>query len=205
MWAARLREADRPVRGDEQPGGELFRFRAVYEAHYGAVLAYARRRAADVPDAQDAVAETFTIAWRRLGEVPEGDAALPWLYGVARRVMANQRRGNRRRTDLSARLRVHRADPVDVESGVVAGDDRRTVLAALSRLRDADQEILRLAVWEELPHRDIATIVGCTEPSVAVRLHRARSRLAREIGKDQRRVGHEGVEGPERRAEGQTS
>jgi RNA polymerase sigma factor (sigma-70 family) len=165
------------------------RFQALYDAHYGAVVAYARRRAVGHVDAQDVVADTFAIAWRRLPEVPEGDAALPWLYGVARRVLANQRRGNQRRADLSARLRGQASIAPDVEGQVVARDERRTVLAALERLRPADQEILRLAVWEELPHRDIAGVVGCSESSVAVRLHRARSRLGREIGKEERRVG----------------
>ena len=167
------------------------RFQALYDAHYGALVAYARRRTADAVDAQDAVADTFTIAWRRLPEVPEGDAALPWLYGVARRVLANQRRGNKRRTELSARLRGQPNIATGVEAQVVANDERRTVLAALSRLRPADQEILRLAAWEELPHRDIAGVVGCSESSVAVRLHRARTRLGREIGKEERRVGQE--------------
>ena len=168
---------------------DVRRFRAVYEAHYGAVFAYVRRRTVGQADAQDAVADTFTIAWRRLAEMPEADAALPWLYGVARRVLANQRRGNQRRDDLSARMRIQKSSPLDVETEVVVSDDRRIVRVALSRLRDVDQEILRLAVWEELPHRDIAAVVGCSEASVAVRLHRARSRLGREIEKEERRVG----------------
>ena len=181
---------------------DIGRFQAIYDAHYGAVVAYARRRTSDPVDVQDAVAETFTIAWRRMAEVPDADAALPWLYGVARRVMANQRRGNRRRVDLSARLRSQHATTVEIESEVVAGDERRTVLAALGRLRDADQEILRLAVWEELSHRDIAEIVGCSEASVAVRLHRARNRLGREMEKEQRRVGQESGRGRDPQAEG---
>jgi RNA polymerase sigma factor (sigma-70 family) len=176
---------------DEERHRDLRRFHGLYDAHHGAVVAYAHRRTATPVDAQDVVADTFTIAWRRLSEVPEGDAALPWLYGVARRVLANQRRGNQRRADLTARLRGQGSLAPDVEGQVVAGDERRTVLAALSRLRPADQEILRLAVWEELPHRDIAGVVGCSESSVAVRLHRARSRLGREIGKEERRVGQE--------------
>lgn len=176
---------------DEEGQRDLHRFHALYEAHHGAVAAYVRRRTPSPPDAQDAVADTFTTAWRRLPEVPDGDAALPWLYGVARRVLANQRRGNQRRADLTARLRGQGSVAPDVEGQVVAGDERRTVLTALARLRPADQEILRLAVWEELAHRDIAGIVGCSESSVAVRLHRARSRLGREIGKEERRVGQE--------------
>ena len=168
---------------------DIGRFQAVYDAHYGAVTAYVRRRTTDHLDAQDAVADTFTIAWRRLDEVPDVEAARPWLYGVARRVLANQRRGNQRRADLSDRVRSHRPASTDVEGDVVAADERRIVLAALSRLRPVDQEILRLAAWEELAHRQIAGVVGCSEASVAVRLHRARLRLAQEIGKEGRRVG----------------
>lgn len=185
---------------EEERHRDLCRFQVLYEAHYGAVVAYARRRVPTPVDAQDVVADTFAIAWRRLPEVPEGDAALPWLYGVARRVLANQRRGDQRRVDLSARLRSQATVSGDVETLVVAGDERRTVLAALARLRPADQEILRLAVWEELPHREIAGVVGCSESSVAVRLHRARARLGREIGKEARRVGQETSR---RRSEGQ--
>lgn len=176
------------------------RFEAMYAAHYPAVAAYVRRRAPGPADAQDALADTFTIVWRRLPEVPEGDAALPWLYGVARRVLANQRRGNQRRAGLSTRLRSQQVPTVDVEAEVMAGAERGIVLAALARLRDVDQEILRLAVWEELAHRDIAAVVGCAESSVAVRLHRARTRLGREIGKEERQVGQRSF-GP--RAEGQ--
>ena len=183
---------------DEDRQQDRRRFQALYDDHYGALVAYARRRTAGHVDAQDVVADTFTIAWRRLPEVPDGDAALPWLYGVARRVLANQRRGNQRRADLSTRLRGQGSTAPDVEGQVVARDERRTVLAALERLRPADQEILRLAVWEELPHRDIAGVVGCSESSVAVRLHRARNRLGREIGKEERRVGQESSGGPNR-------
>ena len=182
---------------DEEHERDDDRFRVLYDAHYGAVAAYARRRVVEYVDAQDVVAETFAIAWRRLREVPDGDAALPWLYGVARRVLANQRRGSQRRADLSIRLRGQGGASVDIEAQVVASAERRLVLAALSRLRDADQELLRLAMWEELPHREIAGVVGCSESSVAVRLHRARTRLGREIGKEERRVGQE--EGGRRR------
>ncbi|HEX2047309.1 MAG TPA: sigma-70 family RNA polymerase sigma factor [Acidimicrobiales bacterium] len=183
----------------------LPRFQEIYEGHYAAVYAYARRRTLVDADAQDAVAETFTIAWRRVGEMPAGDAARAWLYGVARRVLANQRRGDRRRASLSVRLRGQDAATIEIEGDVLAADDRRIVLAALGRLREADRELLRLAVWEELPHREIAAVVGCSEGSVAVRLHRARGRLAREIGKEERRAGQEATEDPERRAEGSTS
>ncbi len=187
--------------GDDQ-GRAIDRFEAIYTSHYAAVSAYTRRRTVDPVDAQDAVAEVFTIAWRRLAEMPDGEAVLPWLYGVARRVMANQRRGNRRRGDLSVRMQGPQPETPGVEAELISSEERRTVLAALARLRDNDQEILRLAVWEELSHREIAGIVECAEASVAVRLHRARTRLGREIEKEERRDGQEGGERTRRQAEG---
>jgi RNA polymerase sigma-70 factor (ECF subfamily) len=64
------------------------RFQEFYRAHEAAVLAYARRRAPAI--AEDVVAETFLVCWRRLDDVPAN--ALPWLYAVARNVLANERR-----------------------------------------------------------------------------------------------------------------
>jgi RNA polymerase sigma-70 factor (ECF subfamily) len=170
---------------------EAIRFRQVYEACYGAVSAYARRRQPDGDLAQDAVSETFLVAWRRLADVPGGSDTLPWLYGVARRVLANQRRGNLRRAGLSSRIAREPHPDQEVDAAVLFDDERRTVLLALARLRPADQEILRLAVWEELPHRQIGVVVGCSEAAVAVRLHRARARLGKEIGKGLLPAGHE--------------
>ncbi|MEA2827534.1 MAG: hypothetical protein QOG43_1973 [Actinomycetota bacterium] len=167
------------------------RFVQIYESHYGAVSAYARRRLTDGDLAQDAVSDTFLVAWRRLADVPAGHDTLPWLYGVARRVIANQRRGNLRRGELSSRLSLESPLSRDVDAGVLIDDERREVLSALSRLREGDQEILRLAVWEELSHREIGVVVGCSEATVAVRLHRARGRLGKEIQKGLPGAGHE--------------
>ena len=89
------------------------------------------------------------MAWRRLADLPTGSDTLPWLYGVARRVLANQRRGNLRRADLSFRVAREWRPDRDVDASVLFDDERRTVLSAMVQLRAADQEILRLAVWEE--------------------------------------------------------
>lgn len=146
------------------------RFAALFEAHFDALLAYARRRSAQLSDAEDVVAETFTTAWRRLDDLPErADGELPWLYGVARRVLANQRRSANRRARLVDRLR-SALTPTRLP---VPGD----VVAALSLLSAADQEILRLAAWEQLSHREIAITLGISANATAIRLHRARGRL----------------------------
>lgn len=151
----------------------LARFDAVFTMHQRAVLAYAMRRTASLADAEDVVAETFTIAWRKFDAVPAAEP-LPWLYAVARRVLANHRRGLGRRERLAALLRVE-----DVATPMRAGDDvDGPAFAALAALSPADQEVLRLVAWEELGNQQIAEVLGITANAVAIRLHRARARFA---------------------------
>ena len=93
---------------------------------------------------------------------------------MARRVLANHRRGLGRRERLAALLRVD-----DVATPMRAGEDHDgPAFVALASLSPADQEILRLVAWEELGNRQIATVLGITPNAVAIRLHRARARFA---------------------------
>ncbi|HEY3140934.1 MAG TPA: sigma factor, partial [Acidimicrobiales bacterium] len=75
-------------------------FEELYRAQVRSLLAYALRRVDHPEQAADVVAETMLVAWRRLDQVPPGDEARLWLFGVARRVLANQRRGSARRDRL---------------------------------------------------------------------------------------------------------
>jgi RNA polymerase sigma factor (sigma-70 family) len=152
------------------------RFRAIYEANYAAILGYALRRCADPDDAADVVSETFLVAWRRLEALPVDDARL-WLYGTARRVLSNQRRGSRRRRQLGDRLRedLRRAAPAALEvEGRLA-----SVAAAFSRLSFRDREAIALAAWEGLDAAELGQTLGCTPTAARIRLHRARARLRR--------------------------
>jgi RNA polymerase sigma-70 factor (ECF subfamily) len=159
------------------------RFREVYAAHHRHVYAYCRRRTRGPEAAADCAAEAFLVAWRRIGEVPPGERALPWLYAVARRVVANHHRGARRRIRLVERVAGATGNPgPGPEAVVIRREEDQEVLEALSRLRPADRELLRLAVWEELPHAAIGEILGCSAHAVDQRLYRATRRLARELG-----------------------
>ncbi len=149
-------------------------FETLFEKHARAVFAYVVRRTSSAADAEDAAAETFAIAWRRHDAIP--DDALPWLYGVARRVLANQRRGGDRRLRLIDRLRSLPAAPV----GHIGGESTPAI-DALDRLRPDDQELLRLVAWEELSHAEIAIVLGISPNAVAIRLHRARARFEVEL------------------------
>jgi DNA-directed RNA polymerase specialized sigma24 family protein len=152
-------------------------FAALYARHADAVYRYALRRAPSPADAEDVLAETFSVAWRRIADVPVGQE-LPWLYGVARRVLANHRRSAGRLERLRSRLQAEPAPLVPlVPGGDVPGDDP-DVLAALAALSEADQEILRLSLWEGLTTAELAAALGISENAVYIRLHRARQRLA---------------------------
>jgi RNA polymerase sigma-70 factor (ECF subfamily) len=169
--------------------GDRKRFERVYVRRHDAVLRYCLRRSGR-EDALDATAETFSVAWRRRTNMPTG-AELPWLYAVARRVLANQRRSARRRQAAVTRLRVIDATDTaaDPEVQVVRDEDSRAVDAALTRLKPADQEVIRLAGWEELSREEIAVAMQCTPTAVTKRLNRALDRLARELGVAQRAGG----------------
>jgi len=154
------------------------RFERVFDAHQRRVLAYALRRVDTEADAEDVAAETFTIAWRKLDQVPHGDE-LPWLLGVARRVAANQRRGASRWQRLAQRLTRTHDEQRAIGDG--APSAASPALEALSRLRPDDQELVRLIAWDELSHAEAGMVLGITANAVAIRLHRARKRLADEL------------------------
>lgn len=175
-------EPGRPPGEPSRAGGGADAFQTLYRGHAAALFAYLLRRCPSPVDAQDALAETFLVAWRRPDQVPGGDAARLWLYGVARRVVANQRRGDRRRQQLAVRLEAQR--PETVVPGPDPGGEVRDVMAALTGLSEGDREILRLAAWEGLSHPEIAAILGCSENASAIRLHRARARLRRAYAKE---------------------
>lgn len=156
----------------------LARFDAIFTECQRPVLSYAMRRTTSLADAEDVASETFAIAWRKLDSIPVAEP-LPWLYAVARRVLANHRRGLGRRERLAALLRVE-----DVATPIPTGEDRDgPAFAALAQLSPADQEVLRLVAWEELGNQQIAAVLGITANAVAIRLHRARARFAEALAK----------------------
>lgn len=166
---------------DEDSAARRERFRVFYREHRPAVLGYALRRVSTPADAADVVAETFLIAWRRPDEVPPDPRTRPWLLGVARRVLANQRRGALRRRSLVAKLREVLDEHVHRDATEVAGAPEPPAIAAVrravERLSDSDRELLRLTSWEGLSPSEIATALSIPPSTVRVRLHRARRRL----------------------------
>lgn len=179
--------------------GSEARFERLYAAARDPLARYLARRAA--PDAvEDLFAEVMTVAWRRLDDVP-ADGELPWLYGVARRVLANHRRSHGRFGRLVERLTLH-APTVDPGMAPVGPDP--DLADALARLSAGDAEVLRLWAWEALAPAEIATVLGITPNAASIRLHRAKRRLRAHLEPAPRKnpilAGHEpGVEPKEAR------
>jgi RNA polymerase sigma factor (sigma-70 family) len=164
------------------------RFRELFERHFRDLLGYALRRTSAPEDASDIVADTMLVAWRRFDEIPPGREARLWLYGVARRVLANQRRGTVRHERLGDRLRQQlQAVTPDVADSVTS---TVAIREALERLGEDDRELIRLTAWEGLAPRDAAVVLGVPPRTVRSRLHRARARLREEVGDAFAEYGH---------------
>ena len=164
---------------DAVPDIYRHRFERCFRDHYAQILAFSMRRVAGRETAEDVVADTFAVAWRRRDRIP--DPALPWLYAIASHVIANQYRSTRRRRSLDMRL-AH-------ETGVAAaGSDPAELLgrrgafsAAFALLNEPEREVLRLIAWDGLDTRDAARVFGCSPGAFRVRLHRARRKLAKQL------------------------
>jgi RNA polymerase sigma-70 factor, ECF subfamily len=175
------------------------RFEALFASYSADIVAYCGWRADSASDAQDAAAEVFLTAWRRLDALPQGDATRVWLYATARRVIANQRRSSRRRVALYERLALDAAAVVPEPASPTR--EGALVHEALRRLGPRDREVLLLAEWEGLSPAQVATVLGCLAITARGRLHRARRRfravfedlLARDDGERPRREASDAV------------
>lgn len=157
------------------------RFTRIYEAHYLAVLAYCARRV-NRSDAEDVSSEVFTVLWRKM-DAFDPDAPLPWLYSVALGTIRNRHRATRRAVALARKM-----DGAQSSVGspapdvvIVRNEQDEEALRTLARLREPDQEVIRLAIWEEMSAREIGLVIGCSTSAAEQRLHRAKKRLARKL------------------------
>ncbi|MEV8317376.1 sigma-70 family RNA polymerase sigma factor [Streptomyces sp. NPDC059900] len=159
------------------------RFRDIYEECYPRVLAYATSLVGRQVG-EDITSETFTVAWRRVRDVPQ--PALPWLLGVARNLVRELRRRDSRQYDIAAAeaRRISSGAGAGAHVGDVAADvtDRAAALQALAGLSDADRELLTLIAWHGLSAKQAARVLRCSTATLTVRLHRARRRLEKALG-----------------------
>jgi RNA polymerase sigma-70 factor (ECF subfamily) len=159
------------------------RMTRMFSEHADAVHAYAVTRAG--PDlAPDVVAETFLVAWRRLGVVPA--EPLPWLLATARRVASTQHRARRRQDDLCERLAALRSIEPELLSGVEADDE---LWRAMDRIAEPERDALLLVAWYGLSYAEAAEVQRCARGAFAVRLHRGRRHLRALLGEGAGQLG----------------
>lgn len=152
------------------------RFDTLFDQHYAAVRAYVARRAGTASVIDDVLSETFLVAWRRIDAVPVD--GLPWLLAVARRVLANHRRGDARRGALVQMLAgVLPREPITEPPAELFGE----VSDALASLSPREREALLLVAWEGLEPRRAAQVVGCAPAAFRARLYRARRQLIAQL------------------------
>jgi RNA polymerase sigma-70 factor, ECF subfamily len=135
-------------------------------------------RRTDPDTAEDVLAETLLVIWRRLDDVPKGEQALPWTYGVAKNCLANAERSARRQGRVAGKIAVVDPPREGGDEATARDDDLHD---ALARLRPDEQELLRLWAWEQLTPAEIAVVLELTPNAVSIRLHRAKQKLAEQL------------------------
>lgn len=164
-----------------QPSRES-RFRSAFDAHYDAVVRYCLRRIG-TSEVNDVVSDVFAIAWRKVDAMPDGDAALPWLYSVARNEIRNRYRAaarfRRLTTKVGARVIGHDPGPEPI---VVSRAEYAELMEALDTLRPEDREVLLLKTQEELDYEQIGLVIGVTPEAARKRVTRALQKLRRAAG-----------------------
>lgn len=156
-------------------------FERLYRTHAQAVYRYCLRRTS-TEDAKDAAADVFAVAWRRFDAIPNDEAQLPWLYGVARNILNDRRRSRRRRDRLTAKVAAQGPEHIEgPEPQVVRSAEYDAVVAAIGRLPEKDQEIIRLVEWEGLDREQVAAMMFVSRSAIDKRMARAYKKLERQL------------------------
>jgi len=170
-----------PVDDSPEQAQDIYRgrFESCFREHHVRLLAFTLRRVSGREAAEEVVADTFAVAWRRRDCIP--DRPLPWLYAIAANVIADQYRSRRRHHDLGLRL-AHEARADAPGSDPAESLALRDAFAtAFAQLEEREREVLRLVAWDGLEVREAARVLGCSQGAFRVRLHRARRKLARQL------------------------
>ena len=146
----------------------------LHDANAADLLSYFGRRVSVAADAADLLSETFVVAWRRIDQLPsDPEQARMWLFGVARRLLANAARGTLRHADLTLKLRQH-LETQPLESTDTAALD---VQDALDQLPPDQSELVRLILWDGFTLPQAAAILGISTSTAHGRHQRARNTL----------------------------
>ena len=158
----------------------IARFERLYATTFPEIAGYVRRRCTGA-DADDVLAQVFAVAWRRLDHIPSPPQDRLWMFGVARKTVADTERSARRRWRLGARLATEALVSGPADPGPDSAAER--VVDALAMLRPADREALRLVLWDELSHAEAAAVLGCSANAFEIRYRRARAAVRDQLAR----------------------
>jgi RNA polymerase sigma factor (sigma-70 family) len=148
-------------------------FIALYKDSYPRIHRFVQRRLDDAELTQELAADVFRIAWQKWDGAAAPD--ITWLFAVTRNLIGNAYRGRERQRALNEKL------AVTSPRGSEDDDDPGHVDEALRSLREKDRDILQLAYWDDLTMAEISQVLGCSQASAKVRLHRAREAFRKQM------------------------
>lgn len=158
------------------------RFRSLYESTFGEIYAFVARSRGTGGGVDDVIAEIYLAAWRRIDDVPAPPDDRLWMYGVARNTLARFERSRRRRSRLFSRLS---SQPDAVAPTIDLSSSHPEVTNAVTHLPKREREVVQLVYWDGLSQDEAATVTGCSANALRIRLHRAKKRLSRRLGRDE--------------------
>ena len=160
------------------PTARQERFQKVAHEVEGPVFRFVRRRASrEIAD--EVLADTLLVLWRRLDEVTAG-GEIAYCLGVARRSLANRLRSDSRQNRLIGRL-ASSFTVGDLPTPAAETSENTALHDALDHLPRGDREVLTMWAWDGLEAREIGVVLDITANAAAIRLHRAKNRLREDL------------------------
>lgn len=161
-------------------------FAALYEAQFGRIYAFVRSQVASIADAHDLVGRVFLKAYASWSRAPEGEAAVVWLFRIARNTVIDYWRVEKRRVSVQVsvdELEHLSTSDLDPEEQYIDRQRQATLLHAIGLLDEDNRMLLSLKFTAQRTNREIARILGVSEAAVSMRLLRALRRLRDELVK----------------------
>jgi RNA polymerase sigma factor (sigma-70 family) len=164
--------------------GDRTALRPLYERHAAAMLRLLRRLCPSTSVAEEIMQESWLAVWQSAASFRGDSSVRGWLLGVARRQAHNRlRRKEAETVDLEHASEVADQRP-GTEAQVLANASRERVVAAVRALPDIHREVIVLALVEELPQREVATVLGVPVGTVKSRMSHARAALVRALAEE---------------------
>ena len=165
------------VAGDRDAFGRLV------ERHQRTVYRLCYRFAGNHEDASDLAQEVFIRAYRGVGRFKGDSSVATWLYRIAVNVCLNHRAAERPRADAIDPERHVDGSGADPAEAIHRRQRAERVRAAIARLPRKQRATVILRVYHELPHEEIARVMGSSVGTVKANFFHALANLRKLVGR----------------------